>query len=87
MHQLNKQTIKQTNMKAFIDICPKSHKGGQIFINDQVQNIEDCHAWFDLNLKDMEKVARRKSIEKVTFYVKEGYNVIDSYTIFNEGEA
>ena len=74
-------------MKAFIDICPKSHKGGQTFINDQVQNIEDCHAWFDLNLEDMEKVARRKSIEKVTFYVKEGYEVIDSYTIFNEGEA
>ena len=68
-------------MKAFIEINPKSHRNGQIFINDQVQNMNDCYAWFDLNMDYLKKVAKRKSIENVTMYVKEQYNVIYQYTI------
>lgn len=37
-------------MKAFIEINTKSHKNGQIFINDQVNNMNDAYAWFDLNM-------------------------------------
>ena len=81
----NNNDLNITIMRAFIDICPKSHKGGQIFFND-FNTLEECHAWFDLNLKDMEKVARRKNIEYVKFYVKNSYTyeVLDSYTIFND---
>jgi hypothetical protein len=68
-------------MKAFIEINPKSHKGGQIYINDQVQNLLDCFKWFDLNRKDLEKIAKRKSIENVRMYVKEQYDYIYDYTI------
>lgn len=68
-------------MKAFIEINPKSNKGGQIFINDEVKNINDCHEWFDLNREYLEKVAKRRTIANVRMYVKEGYNIIDSYTI------
>ena len=68
-------------MKAFIEINTKNHKNGQIFINDQVQNLNDCHEWFDLNREYMEKVAKRRNIENVRMYVKDQYNIIDSYTI------
>ena len=68
-------------MKAFIEIQPKSHKNGKIFINDQVQNMNDCYAWFDLNMEDLKKIAKRRSIEVVRCYVKEQYNEIYSYTI------
>ena len=68
-------------MKAFIDITTKSHKGGMTYINDQVQNMNDCYAWFDLNMDYLKKVAKRKNIEKVTLYVKEQYNVIYQFTI------
>ena len=68
-------------MKAFIEIQPKSHKNGQIFINDQVQNMNDCYAWFELNMDYLKKVAKRKSIESVTIYVKEQYDVIYTFTI------
>ena len=64
-------------MKAFIEIQPKSHKNGQIFINDQVQNMNE----FDLNMEDLKKIAKRRSIEVVRCYVKEQYNEIYSYTI------
>ena len=83
----NKQQIKPksrkgtTKMKAFIDITPKSHKNGQIYINDQVQNMNDCYAWFELNMDYLKKVAKRKSIEYVKLYVKEQYNVIYEFTI------
>ena len=68
-------------MKAFIEIQPKSHKNGQIFINDQVQSMNDCFEWFDLNMEDLKKIAKRRSIESVRIYVKEQYNEIYSYTI------
>lgn len=68
-------------MKAFIDITTKSHKGGQTFINDQVQNMNDCYAWFDLNMEDLKKIAKRKTTESVTIYVKEQYNIIYQYTL------
>ena len=68
-------------MTAFIEINPKSNKGGQIFINDEVKNLNDCHEWFELNRADLEKIAKRKSIANVRFYVKEQYTIIDSYTI------
>jgi hypothetical protein len=69
-------------MIAFIDITPKSHKNGQIFINDQVQNMKDCQAWFDLNMDYLKKVAKRKNIESVTLLVKdEEYNIKYQYTI------
>ena len=68
-------------MKAFIEIQPKSHKGGDTYINDQVQSMNDCFEWFDLNMEDLKKIARRRSIESVRIYVKEQYNEIYSYTI------
>lgn len=68
-------------MKAFIEIQKKSKKGGEIYINDQVQNMNDCYAWFDLNMEDLEKIAKRRSVESVKMYVKEQYNEIYSFTI------
>jgi len=68
-------------MKAFIEIQKKSKKGGEIYINDQVQNMNDCYAWFDLNMEDLEKIAKRRSVESVKIYVKEQYNEIYSFTI------
>ena len=68
-------------MKAFIDITKKSHKNGEIYINDQVQNMNDCYAWFELNMDYLKKVAKRKSIENVRMYVKEQYTIIYDYTI------
>ncbi len=68
-------------MKAFIEIQPKSHKGGETYINDQVQSMNDCFEWFDLNMEDLKKIAKRRSIESVRIYVKEQYNEIYSYTI------
>ena len=68
-------------MKAFIEIQPKSHKNGQIFINDQVQNMNDCYAWFDLNMEDLKKIAKRRSVESVKIYVKEQYNILYEFTI------
>ena len=68
-------------MTAFIEINPKSHKNGQIFINDQVNNMNDAYAWFDINMDYLKKVAKRKSIESVTIYVKEQYEVIYTSTI------
>ena len=68
-------------MKAFIEIQPKSHKGGDTYINDQVQSMNDCFEWFDLNMEDLKKIAKRRSIEVVRCYVKEQYNEIYSYTI------
>ena len=68
-------------MKAFIEIQPKSHKGGDTYINDQVQSMNDCFEWFDLNMEDLKKIAKRRSIESVRIYVKEQYNEIYSYTI------
>ena len=68
-------------MKAFIEIQPKSHKGGETYINDQVQSMNDCFEWFDLNMDDLKKIAKRRSIESVRIYVKEQYNEIFSHTI------
>ena len=68
-------------MVAFIDIITKSHKGGQTFINNQVQNMNDCYAWFELNMDDLKKIAKRKTIERVTLYVKEQYNITYQYTL------
>jgi hypothetical protein len=68
-------------MTAFIDITKKSHKNGEIYINDQVKNMNDCYAWFDLNMEDLKKIARRKSVESVRIYVKEQYTEIYSFTI------
>jgi hypothetical protein len=68
-------------MKAFIEIQPKSHKGGETYINDQVQSMNDCFEWFDLNMEDLKKIAKRRSIESVRIYVKEQYNEIFSHTI------
>lgn len=68
-------------MKAFIEIQPKSHKGGETYINDQVQSMNDCFEWFDLNMVDLKKIAKRRSIESVRIYVKEQYNEIFSHTI------
>lgn len=66
-------------MKAFIDI--QKNKGGETYINDQVKNMNECYAWFDLNMEDLKKIAKRKSVKSVTLYVKEQYTVIYSYTI------
>jgi hypothetical protein len=68
-------------MTAFIDITKKSHKNGEIYINDQVKNMNDCYAWFDLNMENLKKIARRKSVESVRIYVKEQYTEIYSFTI------
>ena len=68
-------------MKAFIDITKKSHKNGETYINNQVQNMNDCYAWFDLNMEDLKKIAKRKSVESVKIYVKEQYNTIYEFTI------
>ena len=68
-------------MTAFIDITKKRHKNGEIYINDQVKNMNDCYAWFDLNMEDLKKIARRKSVESVRIYVKEQYTEIYSFTI------
>ena len=68
-------------MTAFIDITKKSHKNGEIYINDQVKNMNDCYAWFDLNMEDLKKIARRKSVESVRIYAKEQYTEIYSFTI------
>jgi len=68
-------------MTAFIDITKKSHKNGEIYINDQVKNMNDCYAWFELNMEDLKKIARRKSVESVRIYVKEQYTEIYSFTI------
>ena len=68
-------------MKAFIEINPKSHKGGQIYINDQVNNMNDAYKWFELNMEDCKKIAKRRSIENVRMYVKEQYTIIYDYTI------
>jgi hypothetical protein len=68
-------------MKAFIEIQPKSHKGGETYINDQVQSMNDCFEWFDLNMEDLKKIAKRRSIESVRIYVKEQYNEIFSHII------
>lgn len=68
-------------MKAFIDITPKSHKNGKTFINDQVNDMNDCYKWFELNMDYLKKVAKRKNIEYVKLYVKEQYDVIYEYTI------
>lgn len=68
-------------MTAFIEIQKKSNKGGEIYINDQVQNMNDCYAWFDLNMEDLKKIAKRRSVESVKIYVKEQYNEIYSFTI------
>ena len=68
-------------MKAFIEIQKKSKKGGEIYINHQVQDMNDCYAWFDLNMEDLEKIAKRRSVESVKIYVKEQYNEIYSFTI------
>ena len=43
--------------------------------------MNDCYAWFDLNMDYLKKVAKRRSIESVKVYVKEQYNVIYEYTI------
>ena len=68
-------------MKAFIEIQKKNNKGGETYVNDHVQNMNDCYAWFDLNMEDLKKIAKRRSIESVRIYVKEQYNEIYSYTI------
>lgn len=68
-------------MKAFIEIQKKNNKGGETYINDRVQNMNDCYAWFDLNMEDLKKIAKRKSVESVKIYVKEQYNEIYSFTI------
>lgn len=62
-------------MKAFIEINPKSHKGGQIFINE-VSNESDAHGWFAINMEYMEKQAKRRSIEDVRMYIKDQYKVV-----------
>ena len=81
-NKLNPKTRKgATKMKAFIDITKKSHKNGETYINDQVQNMNDCYAWFDLNMDYLKKVAKRKSTESVKIYVKEQYNIIYEFTI------
>ena len=43
--------------------------------------MNDCYAWFDLNMEDLKKIAKHKSVKSVTLYVKEQYTVIYSYTI------
>ena len=81
-NKLNPKTRKGTEiMKAFIDITKKSHKNGETYINDQVQNMNDCYAWFDLNMEDLKKISKRKSVESVKIYVKEQYNTIYEFTI------
>lgn len=68
-------------MKAFIEINTKNKKNGQIFINDQVNNMNDAYAWFDMNMDYLKKQAKRKAVENVRIYVKEQYNYIYDYTI------
>ena len=81
-NKLNPKTRKGREiMKAYIDITKKSHKNGETYINDQVQNMNDCYAWFDMNMDYLNKVAMRKSTESVKIYVKEQYNIIYEFTI------
>jgi hypothetical protein len=66
-------------MTAFIEI--QKSKKGETFINNQVQNVNDCHAWFELNMEYLNKIAKRKTIKSITIYVKEKYNIIYSYNV------
>ena len=68
-------------MTAFIEIRTKSHKGGQTFINDQINGMNDAYKWFDMNMDFIRKQAKRRSIECVMLYVMEQYNTIYSDTI------
>ena len=68
-------------MKAFIDIRTKNQKGGTTYINDQVNNLEECLAWFNLNKQDLKKIAKRKNTESICLYVKEEYKVIYEKTL------
>ena len=68
-------------MKAFIEINTKNNKTGQILINDQVNNMNDAYAWFDLNMDYLKQQAKRRSIANVRMYVKEQYTIIYDYTI------
>jgi hypothetical protein len=68
-------------MKAFIEINTKSNKNGQIFVNNQVNNMNDAYAWFDLNMDDLKKIAKRKSVDNIRMYVKEQYTIIYSVTL------
>lgn len=45
-------------MVAYIDLITKSHKGGATFINDEVETLEECKEWFDLNMDYMEHMKR-----------------------------
>ena len=68
-------------MKAFIEINTKNNKNGQIFIYDQVNNMNDAHAWFDLNMDYLKQQAKRRIIANVRMYVKEQYTIIYDYTL------
>lgn len=64
-------------MKAIINIMPKSHKGGEMYVAD-VNSVEEAKAYFDENAAYLTKQARRRSIEKVEAYVNDNYNIIYS---------
>lgn len=68
-------------MKAFIDIRTKNQKGGAIYVNDQVNDLEECFAWFNLNMQDLKKIAKRRNTESICLYVKEEYEVIYEKTL------
>lgn len=68
-------------MVAYIDLITKSHKCGATFINDEVETLEECKEWFDLNMDYLEHMKKSRRLERVTIYVKEQYNVIYSKDI------
>lgn len=66
-------------MKAFIEINPKSHRNGRIYILD-VNDINEAYKWFGENEAYLQKQSKRRSIENVRCYVKQGYEIIFSLT-------
>ena len=62
-------------MKAFIEIQPKSHKGGEIFIAE-VKDMNEALDWFEKNMEYLKEQASKKRIEYVQVFVKMQYNVI-----------
>lgn len=69
-------------MTAFIEIHKVGEKGDTTFVNNQVSDINDCVAWFELNMDYLEKIAKRKNVDLVRCYVKNNdYYEIYTYTV------
>lgn len=64
-------------MKAIISVNTKSHKGGEMYVAD-VQTMQEGINYFQENIGFIMKQANRKTIESVTTYVNDNYNIVYS---------